>query len=66
MGSGSAKGSDKAGVGEGPAVLTRTEQGRRVGPCSWREEGGGVLQLICDQGVERMVYVVGKQVAYGV
>jgi hypothetical protein len=40
MGNGSAKGSDKAGVGEGPAVLTRTEQGRRVGPCSWREEGG--------------------------
>jgi hypothetical protein len=46
-------------------VLTRTEQGRRVGPCSWGEEGG-VLQLISDEGVERMVYVVGKQVAYGI
>jgi len=37
------------------------EQGR-VGPRSWREEGG-VVQLLCSEGVERVVYLIGNQVA---
>jgi hypothetical protein len=45
-------------VGRWSVQRCSPEQGR-VGPRSWQEEGG-VLELLCSQGVERVVYGVGN------